>query len=232
MSSESYHPQVGMLARVRNRRAIISSVEPFDSGPEGRYHLVQLEYTDPDGPREEQIIWEHEIRTRCLEPSVLPRVDSSAPMPSTDFDTLTRSTRWSAFTPYVCPDDPGKVDHRFQMASPFFGAIQIDDFQLVPLYHALEMPRISLLIGDDVGLGKTIEAGLVLTELLIRRRIRRVLILCPASLRTQWRQEMRDKFSLHFDIVDRPRTHALQKHQGLDINPWRSFSRIIASYHY
>jgi SNF2 family DNA or RNA helicase len=44
------------------------------------------------------------------------------------------------------------------------------------------MPRVSLLLADDVGLGKTIEAGLILKELLIRRRIRRVLIICPASL--------------------------------------------------
>jgi len=225
-------PQVGMLATVRNRRAIISSVEPCDGGAEGRFHLVQLEYTDPDGPREEQIIWEHEMQTKCLEPSALPRVDSTNPMAENDFNALVRSTRWTAFTPYVSPNNPQKIDERFHMASPFFGAIQVDDFQLVPLYHALEMPRISLLLADDVGLGKTIEAGMVLTELLIRRRIRRILILCPASLRTQWRDEMRDKFSLHFDIVDRTRTHLLQKRQGLDINPWRSFPRIIASYHY
>jgi SNF2 family DNA or RNA helicase len=55
--------------------------------------------------------------------------------------------------------------------------VQVDDFQLVPLLKALEMPRVSLLLADDVGLGKTIEAGLILTELLIRRRVRRVLIL-------------------------------------------------------
>ncbi|HWP02256.1 MAG TPA: SNF2-related protein [Gemmatimonadaceae bacterium] len=65
------------------------------------------------------------------------------------------------------------------------------------------MPRVALLLADDVGLGKTIEAGLVLTELLRRRRVRRVLILCPASLRTQWRDEMRQRFALSFDIVDR-----------------------------
>ena len=64
--------------------------------------------------------------------------------------------------------------------------MQVDDFQLVPLLKALEMPRVSLLLADDVGLGKTIEAGLILTELLIRRRVRRVLILTPASLTKQW----------------------------------------------
>jgi SNF2 family DNA or RNA helicase len=56
------------------------------------------------------------------------------------------------------------------------------------------MPRVSLLIADDVGLGKTIEAGLILSELIIRARVRRVMILCPASLRGQWQTEMQRSF--------------------------------------
>ena len=94
------------------------------------------------------------------------------------------------------------------------------------------MPRVSLLIADDVGLGKTIEAGMILNELLLRRRIQRVLILAPASLKLQWRDEMWDKFSLSFDLVDRAETYNLRKRLGMDANPWRSFSRIITSYHY
>ena len=68
------------------------------------------------------------------------------------------------------------------VASPFHGAVQVEDYQLVPLLKALRMPRVNLMIADDVGLGKTIEAGLILTELLLRRRVQRVLILTPASL--------------------------------------------------
>jgi SNF2 family DNA or RNA helicase len=85
------------------------------------------------------------------------------------------------------------------------------------------MPRVALLLADDVGLGKTIEAGLILSELLIRRRIRRILIICPASLRFQWQQEMQDKFSLGFDVIDRAETLDLQKRLGLDTNPWRAY---------
>ena len=108
----------------------------------------------------------------------------------------------------------------------------MEDFQLVPLLKAMRMPRVSLLLADDVGLGKTIEAGMVLTELILRRRVRRILVVCPASLRSQWQQEMRDKFALDFDIVDRPATHALQKRLGLDANPWRTFPRAITSFDY
>jgi len=151
-------------------------------------------------------------------------------MPPDDFDALVRAARWSALSPYI--RDDGRSAPLCSLSAPFHSAVQIEDFQLVPLLKALRMPRVALLLADDVGLGKTIEAGLILRELLSRRRVRRVLVLCPASLRLQWRQEMQDKFSLPFDVVDRASTHALQKHMGMDANPWRVFSRIISSYDY
>ena len=94
------------------------------------------------------------------------------------------------------------------------------------------MPRVSLLIADDVGLGKTIEAGLILTELLLRRRIRRVPGARARGLRWQWRDELWEKFSLRFEVVDRHRTDLTRRRLGMDANPWRSFDRIVASYHY
>lgn len=223
-------PRIGMFATVRNRRGITTGIEPFD-GPTGRLHLVNVEYKDDQYPREERLIWELEPEGRLLEPTALPDVISSEPMPAEDFDALLRATRWSAATPFIDPDGKGPLE-RLPIASPFHGAVQVDDFQLVPLLKALRMPRVSLLLADDVGLGKTIEAGLILTELLLRRRVQRVLVLTPASLRMQWRDEMWDKFSLPFDLVDREQTHSLRRRLGMDANPWRSYSRIIASYHY
>jgi len=152
-------------------------------------------------------------------------------MPAADFDALVRAARWSAILPYLDPDADGPLG-RMPVSSPFHGAVQVEDFQMVPLLKALAMPRINLMIADDVGLGKTIEAGLILSELLIRRRIQRVLILTPASLRLQWRDEMWDKFSLPFDVIDRASTQKLKRSIGIDANPWRSCSRIISSYHY
>ena len=68
-----------MLATVRNRRALISSVEPFDGSLTGRLHLVTLEYTDPDGIPEETIIWEREISPSVLEPTALPQRKEKQP---------------------------------------------------------------------------------------------------------------------------------------------------------
>lgn len=216
-------PQVGMLAIVRNRRALIASVEPFDAKPEGRIHLVRLEYTDIDGNSEDIIIWEREINARLLEPTALPSVITDKPMLSTEFDALQRATRWTALSPFFSSTQSSLSDYlskQLFIAAPLFGAVQVEDFQLLPLLKALQMSRISLLLSDDVGLGKTIETGLIITELIIRRRIRRVLILTPAALRNQWQEEMRNKFAVSFDIVDRAETHALQKRLGLDANPW------------
>jgi superfamily II DNA or RNA helicase len=225
------NPRVGMMATVRNRRGLVVSVDPFDAVPDKRLHLVRVEYTDPDGVPDDTLLWEREDNLALLEPTALPRVADQPPMPGEDFDALVRATRWSALTPFLSPDASNQPSD-LPIASPFFGAVQVEDFQLVPLLKALQMPRVSLLLADDVGLGKTVEAGLVLTELLLRRRIRRVLVLTPASLRKQWQQEMRDKFSLGFDLIDRAETHALQARLGLDANPWRTFPRIIASYYY
>ncbi len=138
-----------------------------------------------------------------------------------ELDGLARATRWTAMSPFVDPDGEGPLT-RFPVSSPFHAAIQVEDYQLVPLLKALRMPRVTLLLADDVGLGKTIEAGLILTELILRRRIRRVLILCPASLRTQWARRWGTSSPA---LRDRgPGSHPrLKKELGMDANPWRTF---------
>ncbi len=231
MQAPELTPRVGMLATVRNRRAVIAGVEHHDHPLQRRLHVVTVEYVDGDGAPDDRLVWELEAGAELVAPRALPNPSQDAPMPHRDFDALVRATRWTALTPFVDPDGEGPLE-RLPITAPFHGAVEVEDFQLVPLLKALQMPRISLLIADDVGLGKTVEAGLILQELVLRRRIRRVLVLCPASLRSQWLQELKDKFSLSADEVDRDVTHALRKRLGLDANPWRTFPRIITSYHY
>ena len=86
-----------------------------------------------------------------------------------------------------------------------------------------------VLIADDVGLGKTIEAGLVIQEMLLRHRARTVLIICPASLQEKWRIEMLEKFGLEFTVVDTAYIKQLRRERGIHANPWTSHPRLIAS---
>ena len=225
-------PRIGMLATVRNRRGVVSAVEPVSEGPSSALlHLVTVEFGDAEGSAQESLLWERELDPAVLEPNALPRVDVEPPMRMDEFLALQRAARWGALSPFLSARSPEERAEPVS-AAPIYGAVSVDDFQLVPLARAMRMPRISLLLADDVGLGKTIEAGLILAELIRKRRIRRVLIITPAALRTQWQQEMQEKFSLDFDIVDRASTHKLQREMGLDASPWRALHHIITSYHY
>lgn len=90
-------------------------------------------------------------------------------------------------------------------AGPFrsFGRIAVEPrpYQLVPLLMALRLDPIRLLIADDVGIGKTVEALLVARELLDRGEVQRMSVLCPPHLAEQWQTEMRDKFHLDAELV-------------------------------
>ncbi len=90
-------------------------------------------------------------------------------------------------------------------AGPFrsFGRIAVEPrpYQLVPLLMALRLDPVRMLIADDVGIGKTVEALLVARELLDRGEIRRISVLCPPHLAEQWQAEMRTKFHLDAELV-------------------------------
>ena len=90
-----------------------------------------------------------------------------------------------------------------------------------------------MLIADDVGLGKTIEAGLALLELMARGRVERVLVVVPPGLMEQWRQELLDKFGLEFRIVGNASDLAeAQKTLPAGVSPWDALPWVITSIDY
>ncbi len=107
-----------------------------------------------------------------------------------------------------------------------------EDYQLVPVIRAFERPLQRILIADDVGLGKTVEAITILLELHARSRADRVLIVCPAGLQDQWADELRDKAGLDFDIFDSARVLEIRQQIHVGQNPWTARRRIIASVDY
>ena len=90
-------------------------------------------------------------------------------------------------------------------AGPFrsFGRIAVEPrpYQLVPLMMALQLDPVRMLIADDVGIGKTIEAGLIARELLDRGEIHRLTVLCPPPLAEQWQRELAEKFHIEAELV-------------------------------
>lgn len=218
-------PEVGQLAIVRKRPFVVTEIIPATPGLGGELakpnHLIKLSSVEDDGLGEElQVLWELEPGTSVHEKPSLPepeRFDSPKHL-----QAFLDAVRWGA----ISQADVSALQ------SPFRSGIEVDDYQLDPVVRALSMPRVNLLIADDVGLGKTIEAGLVVQELILRHRVRSVLIVCPSSLQVQWKEEMRDKFGLEFRIVDSASISQLRRKRGIHVNPWTHFPRLITSIDY
>lgn len=101
------------------------------------------------------------------------------------------------------------------------GRLKAEPYQVVPLMRALRMPRPRLLLCDDVGLGKTIQAALIITELMARRRAHRVLVVSPAGpLLKQWKRELLERFGLRVEVIDRAKVDDLRRKSELGANPF------------
>ncbi len=217
-------PEQGQIVTLRQRRYLVTDIAKSTLPPQPlvkrltAQHLVTLTALDDDSVGESlRVIWELEPGALISETVAMP------PMIGFDepsrFDAFLDAVRWGA----IASADPRQVQ------APFRSGVEIEDYQLDPLIRALQMPRVSLLIADDVGLGKTIEAGLVMQELIVRNRVRTALIVCPAGLQLHWRDQMRDKFGLEFRIVDSEFLRQLRRTRGLHVNPWAHFPRLITS---
>ncbi len=221
-------PERGQLVLVRDRHWIAAEVSagslPADelSGSDaGVQHLVSLISVEDDGATDDlEVIWEVEPGAAVLETATLPVPRNGGFDEPDELAAFLDAVRWGA----VASADPRALQ------APFRSGIQIEDYQLDPVVRALRMPRVNLLVADDVGLGKTVEAGLVIQELLLRHRARTVMIACPASLCLKWRSEMAEKFGLDFQVVNSEMLRELRRTRGLGANPFRVFPRLIVSF--
>lgn len=102
-------------------------------------------------------------------------------------------------------------------------------YQLVPLLLALRQDVVRLLIADDVGIGKTVEAGLVAAELLAQGEANGLTVLCPPSLAEQWRQELSQKFGIEAELVLPGTAKKLQRAAGYDQSIFEHFKHTIVS---
>jgi len=149
-------PLPGMFATIRSRLGVVVAVSAHEAREGGSSHLVHIDYKDDSLPREEKLTWELEPHAACQHPNRLPDASQGAMNPE-DFDAVVRSARRKATMPYIDPDQDGPLD-RLPVYLPLMGAVRVEDFELVPLCKALAMPREPLLLADDVGLSKMIEA--------------------------------------------------------------------------
>ncbi len=110
------------------------------------------------------------------------------------------------------------------------GRLRIEPYQLVPVLRALRMSRVRLLLCDGVGLGKTVQSGLVVSELIARRLAHRILVVSPAGpLLDQWHTEMSERFGLRLEIVDRAKLEDIRRSSELGANPFDRLPLALAS---
>ena len=212
-------PEPGRIALVRQRRYLVENVMPPPSSDDAM--LVDLSCLDDDAQGEPlSVLWEHEIDARILEEGGWSTVADRGFDDPALFAAYLRTLSWNCVT----ATDP----NLFQ--APFRAGIRIDAYQLDPLRKALRLPRVNLFIADDVGLGKTIEAGLIARELLLRRRIDRIVVACPPAMLDQWQDEMEARFGLAFTILDRAYVARMRRERGFSVNPWTTHSRFLISH--
>ncbi len=218
-------PELGQVVRCRDRIWAVNEVAP-SSLPEDvisgtrPHHLVRMSSLEDDGFGDElSVLWELEPGTQIIPHQELPKPEIDRLDPPERLDAFLDAVRWGA----VATADSKALQ------APFRSGITIEDYQLDPVVRALGMPRANLLIADDVGLGKTIEAGLVVQELLLRHRARTVLVVCPAGLVVKWQEEMRDRFGLEFRIVNTDAVRQLRRDRGVGANVFTAFPRLIVS---
>ncbi|PWI46241.1 hypothetical protein CEE45_17845 [Candidatus Heimdallarchaeota archaeon B3_Heim] len=101
--------------------------------------------------------------------------------------------------------------------------------QLLTLDFVMNQFRPRCLLADEVGLGKTIEAALIMEELKLRNIVKRVLIITPAGLINQWKDELKLKFSENFSIFDGETFKSFKQLYGQETNCWLKFDQVITS---
>jgi superfamily II DNA or RNA helicase len=212
-------PEVGELVHVRSRRWLVEEVvQPQITG---QSCLVRLACADDDAQGQSlDVYWDYEPDRRILKEEGWKDLAAKGFDPPRQFSAFLHTLRWNCVT--------ATDQNLFQ--APFRAGIKIDAYQMEPLRKALRLPRVNLFIADDTGLGKTIEAGLIARELLLRKKAKVIVVATPPSVLEQWKSELEERFGLVFEILDRAYLTRMRRERGFGVNPWRTHSRFLISH--
>jgi SNF2 family DNA or RNA helicase len=212
-------PAPGQVVRVRQRQYLVEEVVPPLAAAEAT--LVRLACLDDDAQGQElEVLWEAELDAEVLTGTGWGHLASRGFDPPRLFSAYLHTLRWNCVT--------ATNPRLFQ--SPFRAGIKIDAYQIEPLRKALLLPRVNLFIADDVGLGKTIEAGLIARELLLRKKVRDIVVACPPSVLPQWQEELEQRFGLGFEVLDKDYVIRVRRERGYGTNPWATHARFLISH--
>ncbi|QDT84773.1 DISARM system SNF2-like helicase DrmD [Gimesia chilikensis] len=219
MAPEAEQLSPGQIARVRQRTYLVEEIIKPKRVADST--LVRLSCVDDDNQGQPlEVLWEKELDPEILTGEAWEEVASKGFDDSRLFSAYLNTLKWNCVT----STDP----KLFQ--SPFRAGIRLDAYQLEPLRKALLLPRVNLFIADDVGLGKTIEAGLIAREMLLRKKVKEIFVSCPPSMLLQWKDELEARFGLTFEILDKEYMKRVRRERGFSINPWGTHTRFLVSH--
>ena len=211
-------PQIGDLVKVRSRRWLVEDLPGADEA--GGSSIVRLACADDDNQGQViDVYWEYEPDRQVLREEGWEDLGQKGFDPPREFAAFLNTLEWNCVT--------ATDTNLFQ--APFRAGIKIDAYQMEPLRKALQLPRVNLFIADDTGLGKTIEAGLIARELLLRKKAKIIVVVAPPSVLEQWKAELEERFGLLFEILDRRYLTEVRRERGFGVNPWRTHSRFLVS---
>ena len=205
-------PQPGAVVEVRSARWKVLSTD----NPKGYYQVNCRGLSGIVRDREAHFIWQLEDKPKILDPAKI----------------------------HLVPDEsPGLMDTKLHLEAAFrrtptttrkpltLGNAAIDDleFQHVPVEMALSQERVRLLIADDVGLGKTYEAGLVTAELALRGRADRILVVTTRAMLNQFQKDFWTRFSIPLSRLDSAAIHRMRNRIPAHYNVFDQFDRAIIS---
>ncbi|MCD0458643.1 DISARM system SNF2-like helicase DrmD [Roseiconus lacunae] len=209
----------GQIARIRQRTYLVEEIVKPKRVKDST--LVRLSCVDDDNQGAPlEVLWENELDPQILTGEAWESIASKGFDDSKLFAAYLNTLKWNCVT----STDP----KLFQ--SPFRAGIRLDAYQLEPLRKALRLPRVNLFIADDVGLGKTIEAGLIARELLLRKKVKEIIVSCPPSMLLQWKEELEARFGLTFEILDKDYMKRVRRERGFGVNPWSTHTRFLVSH--
>jgi len=212
-------PQPGQMVRVRQRQYFVEEVVAPKAGDDST--LVRMSCLDDDAQGQPlEVLWEKEVDPEIITAEAWKDIAAKGFDPPKVFSAYLHTLQWNCVT----STDPSL----FQ--SPFRAGIRIDAYQLEPLRKALRLPRVNLFIADDVGLGKTIEAGLIARELLLRKKVQDIVVACPPSMLNQWQDELEIRFGMVFQILDKDYITRVRRERGYGVNPWTTHTRFLVSH--
>jgi superfamily II DNA or RNA helicase len=197
------------LVRVRGARWRVAGVEPFDG-----CSVVTLTSSEPTASAQVR-----RILTPFDDIELIAQIPRGRQMRLRLWRRACRALLASAFPPGC-------------LQSAAVAHIDVLIHQLEPALAVLHGFGSRILLADDVGLGKTIQAGLILAELLARRRVERALVLAPAGIRDQWVDELADRFDISANRADAATFRRLTSTLPLGLNPWTINQTVVASLDY